>query len=203
MIAVKILKFIENLPRKISRLRDNVLRPFIVHIWPRCLTPNMISVFRIFLALVIIFMLFDYSRWHTWIIILFSVGLFTDLLDGTMARTLNMASKLGGVLDPVADKLLAIPLFFYLIKDFKSLLFSIIGIEIFAAFLALIGIFIGTEIKANMWGKWTFVFHATGLLILLLWANEAWAVPILWMAVGFGLASIIEHVYPFLVNENP
>lgn len=196
------LNFLEQLPSKIDHLRDDVLRPFVIHIWPRHITPNMITFFRIFLSFVILFMLFDYARFYVWIIILFSVGLFTDLLDGTMARTLNMKSKLGGIIDPVADKLLTVPLFVFLIKDIKPLLYSIIGIEILAIALALVGMLLGMEIKANIWGKWTFVFQGAGLLILLLFSSASWAVPILWMAVGLGIGSIIGHLYPYLFEEN-
>lgn len=196
------LNFLEQLPSKIDHLRDDVLRPFVIHIWPRHITPNMITFFRIFLSFVILFMLFDYARFYVWIIILFSVGLFTDLLDGTMARTLNMKSKLGGIIDPVADKLLTVPLFVFLIKDIKPLLYSIIGIEILAIALALVGMLLGMEIKANIWGKWTFVFQGAGLLILLLFSSASWAVPILWMAVGLGIGSIIGHLYPYLFGEN-
>ena len=196
------LNFLEQLPSKIDHLRDDVLRPFVIHIWPRHITPNMITFFRIFLSFVILFMLFDYARFYVWIIILFSVGLFTDLLDGTMARTLNMKSKLGGIIDPVADKLLTVPLFVFLIKDIKPLLYSIIGIEILAIALALVGMLLGMEIKANIWGKWTFVFQGAGLLILLFFASASWAVPILWMAVGLGIGSIIGHLYPYLFEEN-
>lgn len=196
------LKFLEKLPTKIDHLRDDILRPFVVHVWPKHITPNMITVFRIVLSFVIIFMLFDYDKWLNWIVILFAIGLFTDLLDGTMARTLNMKSKLGAIIDPVADKLLTLPLFFYLIKDIKPLLFSIVGIEIFTVFMASVGILLHIEIKANIWGKWSFVFYGIGLLILLLFSSTAWAVPVLWISVGLGLGSIIGHLYPYLFEEN-
>jgi CDP-diacylglycerol--glycerol-3-phosphate 3-phosphatidyltransferase len=196
------LKFLEELPLKIDHLRDDILRPFIVHAWPRYVTPNMITVFRLFLSFAIIWMLLDYENWHSWIIVLFSVGLISDMLDGTIARTLNMKSKLGAIIDPLADKLLTLPLFFYLIRDLGALLYSIISIEVFTVFMATVAFFLSIEIKANIWGKWTFVFHGIGLLILLLFSNTAWAVPILWMAVGLGIASIIGHLYPYLSEEN-
>lgn len=195
------LKFLEELPIKIDHLRDDILRPFVVHMWPRHITPNMISIFRIFLSAIIIGMLFDYGKWHSWIIILFSIGLITDMLDGTIARTLNMKSKLGAIIDPVADKLLTLPLFFFLIKDLGGLFYSIVSIEVFTIFMAAAAFFLGIEIKANIWGKWTFVFHGTGILLLLIFSNAAWAVPVLWIAVGLGIGSIMGHLYPYLFEE--
>jgi CDP-diacylglycerol--glycerol-3-phosphate 3-phosphatidyltransferase len=47
------------------------------------------------------------GRPHRWIaVVVFAVMAITDKLDGYLARRLNQTSKLGAVLDPVADKLL-------------------------------------------------------------------------------------------------
>lgn len=46
------------------------------------------------------------GRWHWAAVAIFAVMAITDKLDGYLARKLNQASRLGAMLDPVADKLL-------------------------------------------------------------------------------------------------
>ncbi|PIE45390.1 MAG: CDP-diacylglycerol--glycerol-3-phosphate 3-phosphatidyltransferase [Gammaproteobacteria bacterium] len=66
-----------------------------------------LTVFRILmipLYLLIYFMDFPYSNWVAWGV--FSIASITDFFDGYIARQYNQSSKLGALLDPVADKLL-------------------------------------------------------------------------------------------------
>ncbi|MGY0399420.1 MAG: CDP-diacylglycerol--glycerol-3-phosphate 3-phosphatidyltransferase [Ostreibacterium sp.] len=56
------------------------------------------------LYLLIYFMNFPFSNWVAWGI--FSIASVTDFFDGYIARKYNQNSKLGELLDPVADKLL-------------------------------------------------------------------------------------------------
>lgn len=55
------------------------------------------------------------ARW--WAIGIFVVMALTDKLDGYLARKLNQTSKLGAILDPVADKLLITCTVFLLAVD--------------------------------------------------------------------------------------
>ena len=66
--------------------------------------PNVLSFFRILLIPVIVwlYLVKNNSIWAGYMLILSGI---TDILDGYIARRFNMASDLGKVLDPVADKL--------------------------------------------------------------------------------------------------
>jgi cardiolipin synthase len=68
--------------------------------------PNIISILRIFLVPLIIFSIL---RERTGIALLFFLlaGL-SDALDGFIARRFDLCTKLGAMLDPVADKLLIV-----------------------------------------------------------------------------------------------
>lgn len=48
----------------------------------------------------------DPDRSRRWAVAIFAVMAATDKLDGYLARKLNQASRIGALLDPVADKLL-------------------------------------------------------------------------------------------------
>ncbi len=65
--------------------------------------PNFISLFRIFLSFVVFY--FILQRQAKTAIILALVAIFSDTIDGMIARRLNQISELGKILDPLGDKL--------------------------------------------------------------------------------------------------
>jgi CDP-diacylglycerol--glycerol-3-phosphate 3-phosphatidyltransferase len=66
--------------------------------------PNQLTAGRFVLALVL-FGLIATESW-LWSLIVFLVAAFTDWLDGYLARTQNLSSTLGRILDPLVDKVL-------------------------------------------------------------------------------------------------
>ncbi len=94
--------------------------------------PNSITLFR--LALVPVFLLFQVTHQPEWALACFGTAAISDGLDGLLARLLNQRTKLGGVLDPIADKVLIfaalvslvlqsrLPLWLLLIIVFRDLL---------------------------------------------------------------------------------
>ena len=72
--------------------------------------PNLITVVRILLAPLFIWMLLADAgqdgalRW--WAAALFIVAIATDGIDGAIARRQNLVTDLGKILDPIADKVL-------------------------------------------------------------------------------------------------
>ena len=92
---------------------------------------NFITFSRILLA-AIIFMLLMSSDGYLIALFLFYIAGFTDWLDGYLARKYNAVSQLGEVLDPIADKILIVFVFFglavnlssYLIGFFASLIIT-------------------------------------------------------------------------------
>jgi len=66
---------------------------------------NQLTMLR--MALVPAFVLLTLSREFTWALVVFVVAGLTDALDGYVARHANQSTRLGAMLDPVADKLLS------------------------------------------------------------------------------------------------
>ena len=75
--------------------------------------PNIITFIRIFLIPLILYLLFsDDSK----IVLLAGFLFISDFFDGYLARALNQTTKLGILLDPIADKLLIASVIIVLIE---------------------------------------------------------------------------------------
>lgn len=72
--------------------------------------PNLITIARILLAPVFVFVLLQYPQpgaHERWIaVVLFVLASATDGVDGALARKRNQVTDLGKLLDPIADKVL-------------------------------------------------------------------------------------------------
>lgn len=66
--------------------------------------PNFFSMLRIFLIPLFLYMLLQNKALHAMIVFLLASS--TDVLDGMTARIWDQKTKIGGLLDPAADKLL-------------------------------------------------------------------------------------------------
>ncbi len=117
--------------------------------------PNILSLLRIPIALGIIF------YWDSPVkYILLAVGILLDFVDGYAARKLNQATKLGGILDPVCDKIFVLIIFLYAFITLQLPLYFLFFFflrDIFTSLASLIVILKKwhkkLEIKARFWGK--------------------------------------------------
>ena len=76
--------------------------------WPTALTLCRLVLIPVFLGLLLI-------HWRMSALVILSVMAVTDVLDGYLARRLNQITRLGIILDPIADKLLITGCFLVLI----------------------------------------------------------------------------------------
>ena len=84
--------------------------------------PNILSSIRIFLVPIFLFFFFSESSNSKFIsLIIFILASLTDFFDGLIARRFNLITKLGKFLDPLADKILTLSVFYsFLILDIIS-----------------------------------------------------------------------------------
>ncbi len=68
--------------------------------------PNLISILRIFLSIPVVWMLLEQQFGVA--LVLFLVAGISDGLDGFLAKRYGWQSQLGGLLDPLADKVLLV-----------------------------------------------------------------------------------------------
>lgn len=93
-------KTLSQLMRKLSRERFRITFPTALTILRLVLTP--------FIVFAMIFQLWSAAFW------LFIIAAITDLLDGFLARLWNQRTFFGACLDPLADKILLLSVFFTL-----------------------------------------------------------------------------------------
>lgn len=75
---------------------------------------NLISFTRVLITVPIVYLhIQNYYQVNEWIILLTLYGIISDYLDGLIARLRDEISELGKLLDPVADKVMAVVLFAY------------------------------------------------------------------------------------------
>lgn len=80
--------------------------------------PTKITLFRIFITPIILFLIFINqesirtlgleSQFTHWVLILFSLAVISDVVDGYLSRKLGLVTRFGSFLDPIADKVLII-----------------------------------------------------------------------------------------------
>lgn len=106
-----------------------------------------------------------------WPVILFSLAALTDFFDGYLARKRNEITTLGKFLDPLADKLLTMTAFLYLL-DVGILpawaLVIILGRETAVTGLRVLAAKDGLVMAASIWGKVKTSTQMVSLVILLL-----------------------------------
>jgi cardiolipin synthase len=80
--------------------------------------PNLLTISRILLIPVLILIVYYSNNKSTDIIggVFFAFACFTDFLDGYLARIYSVQSRLGALLDPLADKLLVASLVIVLVS---------------------------------------------------------------------------------------
>jgi len=196
---MKLLNSVQLFFEDLDRLRDKILFVFIKPFWPRAITPNHLTVVRIIIGSLLFFLLF-YSKNDdkALIIFLFCFGALTDLLDGSIARGLGKETKLGALLDPVADRILIIPIAIYsLFNSHRWLFLLIIGLEIINFLTSVYAHGKNIFVESNIFGKIKMVLHSVVFgAILIFWpeAPHLSFIAILWISVAFLIVSIFVKV---------
>jgi len=131
------------------------------------ITPNMLTVFRIFLAVLICYLLFIPSFFmRMCVAFLFICAVISDYFDGAIARRYGLISTFGKIADPIADKLLILGMYisFSLLGIYSFWwLVPIIVREILVTILRLVLLYRGEVIPAEKLGKLKVGFQIASL----------------------------------------
>lgn len=130
--------------------------------------------------------------------VLFSIAVFTDAVDGYLARKYNLVTQLGRILDPFADKVIVLGTFIFLLERAPaSGVNAAMVVIVLARELLVTGIrsFLeqhGKDFSANLIGKLKMVLQSVALIASLLSISTAFQVNwflttrdiLLWSAVA-------------------
>jgi len=173
--------------------------------------PNLLAAFRIALAPIMLWFMIDQSNpifegWHvSWFDyfagLIFVIASVTDFFDGYIARSWNQMTKLGSILDPLADKMLVLAGFIGLIaldRASAMAVFLILSREFFITGLRVVAVAEGKSVASTMAGKVKTVaqMFAIGFLIM----NWPYGTELLWFATFLTIYSGYEYVRDYFSN---
>lgn len=165
--------------------------------------PNSITIFRIILIpIIVVLMLTNIPYGGTLAAAIFLFAALTDSLDGYLARKWKQTTKLGAILDPLADKLLITAALISLVELGKLagwVAIVIIGREFAVTGLRVVKAEEGKVIPASRMGKAKTISQVTAVMVIML---EHLAAPVahlhlgqwmMYLAVIITLVSGIEY----------
>lgn len=157
--------------------------------------PNILTMIRFVLIPVFVYSFFYINNGNIYAAVIFIISGLTDVLDGYIARHYNQITKIGILMDPLADKLMIITVLVSLwIKGIIPLF--IILIVIIKEFTMIVGAFIlyrkkDIAIPANKYGKAsTLLFY-----IAIIFSIFDWPYGLTLMIIALLLALIAFFIY--------
>lgn len=167
--------------------------------------PNALTLLRIFLVPVLVVVLLTRTEGGLFLGAgIFGMAVLTDYLDGYFARRRNQVTKLGILLDPIADKLLTAAAFLSLVEMNAVpawMVMIILGREFAVTGLRNIAALRGVLIAASPLGKGKMVSQVVAIFLLLLGRRYAFLEPAalgaLWVAVILALVSGGDYFHRF------
>ena len=167
--------------------------------------PNLLSMSRILAVPVFIVLMLDPSPLRALAAgVVFSIASATDWLDGYLARKWGQVTKMGKLLDPIADKILIMAALVVLVEIKPDVVHSwiailIIGREFAVTGLRAIAASDGVVIPAETVGKYKVGAQITAVLSLLLYQyfDMEWMTDLgriaLWVAMILAVYSAVQY----------
>ena len=173
--------------------------------------PNILASFRVLLAPLFLYFLIlagnndtdIHASWFNYFAgLVFVIASVTDFFDGYIARSWNQITKLGSIIDPLADKMLTLAGFLGLAYIDRANIWAVYLIlirEFFITGLRTVMVSENINVSASMAGKVKTVFQmiAIGFLTMQWPLGEI----LLWIAVILTLYSGLEYILAYIKNK--
>jgi cardiolipin synthase (CMP-forming) len=166
--------------------------------------PNTLSLYRLLIFPVMLYWIF--ARNENLFAIFIAVSLFTDWLDGIIARTFNMQTKIGAKLDSWADTgtyiCAFLAIYFFKWQEIKPHAFVL---YIFFVLWLLSYIIVFVKFKGLI-GLHTYLFKSTGyvqgafIILLFLFGFYPW---LFYLCISVGIAACVEEIIIMLLLKKP
>jgi len=171
--------------------------------------PNILAFIRILLAFLMYLFLVnrDFNIHPSWLdyfaALIFVIASITDFFDGFIARNFDAVSKLGEILDPLADKMLTLGAFLGLLYMHRAnpwAVYLILVREFFITGLRVAMAQQGLSVKASFAGKVKTVSQMVAIGFLLM--NWPCGNCLLWIAVFLTLYSGLDYLKVYIKAQN-
>jgi CDP-diacylglycerol--glycerol-3-phosphate 3-phosphatidyltransferase len=169
--------------------------------------PNSLTLLRIFMVPFLVVVLLTKFQGREFVgLAIFLVAAITDFFDGYIARKQGKVTRLGALLDPIADKLLMSAAFISLVEMDPVhvpawMVVLIIGREFAVSGLRSIAAQQGVTISASPLGKGKMISQVIAISLLILGATlgelRLTGKMALWAVMMFALASGIDYFIKF------
>ncbi|MBO8130825.1 MAG: CDP-alcohol phosphatidyltransferase family protein [Candidatus Marinimicrobia bacterium] len=160
---------------------------------------NIISIFRAFLSIPILYFLKNDRPWIALIVIL--VAFASDVLDGWLARIAHEITEIGKVLDPLADKVVILSILMYMIMEDLIPVYYFLLLIIRDLSIAILGIYLmnikDVTPQSNKLGKVSIVFMAAAIMAFL-YNFESIKYYLLWVSIFLMIVSWVQYMYTFI-----
>jgi CDP-diacylglycerol--glycerol-3-phosphate 3-phosphatidyltransferase len=169
--------------------------------------PNALTLLRIFLVPFLVVVLLTKFTGREYVgLAIFLVAAVTDFFDGWIARRRNQTTRMGALLDPIADKLLMSAAFISLVEMDPThvpawMVVIIIGREFAVSGLRSIAAQQGVTIAASSLGKGKMISQVIAISLLILGYElgelRRTGTVALWGVMLFALASGVDYFIKF------
>ena len=161
--------------------------------------PNIISIIRILLIYPFVMYILKDEYIKSGIVL--AISGISDLLDGFIARNFNQVSKLGRMLDPIADKLTLISVMICVGIKFKEIKPFVIILIVKEVLMILASAFLLKKHKVPPEAKWygkiaTVWFYFSVIVVIAL--KSIWNVQNDFLTISFMIVTVVLMLYAFI-----
>jgi CDP-diacylglycerol--glycerol-3-phosphate 3-phosphatidyltransferase len=157
--------------------------------------PNMLTVGRIFIIPLFVWLLYDGDPWFSVLAgCVFTIAAITDIVDGFLARRWNMITVTGKLLDPLADKLIvaaALAMMVRLGRIPAWIVIVLLSREFIVTGLRQVAASEGLVIAAGQEGKWKTALQLVGIVAMCVHYTHPVFLLVGWFDVNFNVVGKI------------
>ena len=166
--------------------------------------PNLLSFFRLGIAPVIVALALSEER--SWFVICLCVSFVTDVLDGLIARALNVCTDFGSRLDSIADELTYVAALvgifqfeYQALKPHVTMLYTFVGLLTLATVVPILKF--GKTASFHLYSfKANALFQGIFILLLFLCGFNVY---LYYFVMSFGILACLEFIAVTLVVGQP
>ena len=177
--------------------------------------PNILASVRILLAPLLLFLLLalknetneiNISWLNYFCALIFALACMTDFFDGYIARSWDQKTKLGEILDPLADKMLILSAFLGLMMIQRASVWAVYIILTREFFITGFRVVLASQnisVQASFAGKLKTTFQMIAISFLMM--EWAYSQLLLWLAVALTLYSGFAYILAYIkqnINNN-